>query len=73
MMKVVSEESAKLSEEVKAERMELYYANFTRDYGENATNVQRCMFSDASRNGNVNEFWIDNVWQKEGVRYLSTQ
>jgi len=42
--------------------MEKYYANFAVDYGENAANVQRCMFSEESRFANVNEMWIDNWW-----------
>lgn len=53
MMKIVAEEAATLSDEVKAERMEKYYANFTITYGENATAVQRCMFSEESKNSNV--------------------
>ena len=73
MMEAVSKASAELSPEVKAERLEKYYANITRDHGENAGAMQRCMFSDESKNGNVQEFWIDNVWQKVGVRYLSVQ
>jgi hypothetical protein len=71
MMKIVQEEAASIPDDVKAERMERYYANMTRDHGENATAIQRCMFSDESKLGNVQEFWIDNVWQKAGVRYLS--
>ena len=73
MMKIVQEEAKTISPEEKAERMERYYANFTRDHGENATAIQRCMFSDESKFANVQEFWIDNVWQKHGVRYLSVQ
>jgi len=72
-MKIVSEEAANMDPEVKAERMERYYANMTRDHGENATKIQRCMFSEESKSGNVQEFWIDNVWQKVGVRYFSVQ
>ena len=53
--------------------MEKYYANFTITHGENATEIQRCMFSEESKYANVQEFWIDNVWQKHGVRYLSVQ
>jgi hypothetical protein len=71
MIKLVQEEASHISDEVKAERMERYYANLTRDHGENATAVQRCMFSDESKLANVQEFWIDNMWQKAGVRYLS--
>ena len=62
MMQKVAEEAANTPEDVKLERLEKYYANMTRDHGENATAIQRCMFSDESKLANVNEFWIDNVW-----------
>ena len=39
MIKLVQEEASHISDEVKAERMERYYANLTRDHGENATAV----------------------------------
>jgi hypothetical protein len=39
IMKLVQEEAKLIPDDVRAERMEKYYANMTRDHGENATAI----------------------------------